>query len=174
MRDGGRGGADESATTRAPDAAFRAMADGSRAAISIQDGAGRYVYANPRFRELFAAPGAAVEGLSDDELFPAPEAVSLRMGDAATPGAGGHPRTMDTLSSRIGPRAFSIERLPLCDARASPGPSAASRPTSRSSGAPSRPSPRTARSTARSARPRSRRSSSPSAACASSRTARPR
>lgn len=62
---------------------WHAMMESSNLLVSVKDGDGRYLYANPRFVRALGLEGRFQPGLGDAELFPEAVAAAIRNGDAA-------------------------------------------------------------------------------------------
>ena len=87
------------------------------AATWIKDRQGRYVYANAEAERVFSTPWPALQGKTDEEVFPPETARMFRENDERVMAEGGHLRTMEILR-----QADQIEHHSIVSKFAVPGP----------------------------------------------------
>lgn len=99
---------------------LRTILDATTAVIYLKDAAGRYLFVNRQFQEVFGLDRDAVIGRIDDEVLPPPVAGTLQRGDAGVLEARAPRQLEETVAGRDGPRTYLSLKFPLLDPHGDP------------------------------------------------------
>ena len=92
---------------------FRTIMDNSPALIFIKDVEGRYLQVNRRFETVFHLPNNSLIGKTDEDVFPAEQALAFRANDRKVLEAGASMEFEETAIHDDGPHTSLVVKFPL-------------------------------------------------------------
>jgi PAS domain S-box-containing protein len=99
---------------------LRTILDATTAVIYLKDAAGRYLFVNRQFEQVFALGREDVTGKADEEVLPAPLARTLQSDDLRVLESRAPVQVEETFPAPDGPHTYLSLKFPLLDSAGTP------------------------------------------------------